>query len=385
MQHIRISADERAAAQPRARMLQIVFLVPNGVEGRGGIGRLARYLTDEFAAVPADVKLRVLATRWSERRFLKHLSTLPALAAFAWFCAIGKAQIVHVNIAPRGSTYRKLLFLWIARLFGSKTVLHLHGSGYDQYFNGEIDFVQRAIRRHFRAADHVVVLGRYWKAFVAEAMGVSEERISVVYNGVPEPKSNAEQRWNPPLIVSMGLVGERKGTDLLLEALAGLPRSLEWRAVIGGNGEVGKYRAMAEARNISDKVKFLGWIEEDQVDLWLNRASIFALPSRAENQPVAILEAMARAVPVVATSIGAISEQVVDRQTGILVPPGEVAPLRTGLQKLLESPDERIAMGRAGRDYYRRHFSIHRCGEALRSLYHVVAADDDRAIETLER
>lgn len=373
MQQIRSITGEHAVAKPSARTLDVLFLVPQGVEAKGGIGRLALYLSREFAAMPTGVRLRIVSTRWTERPILKHLSTLPALAAFAWYCVTGKAKIVHVNIAPRGSTYRKFLFWSVARLFGSKTVLHLHGSGYDQYFESERPFVKRGIRRFFRAADHIVVLGRHWQAFVADKMDVPEERLSIIFNGAPELKPSREERRNPPLIAFMGLVGERKGTDVLIEALAGLPRSLEWRAVVGGDGEVAKYRAMAEAAGLGQRVSFLGWIAENEVDLWLNRASIFVLPSRAENQPVAILEAMARGVPVVATSIGAIPEQVVNGQTGILVPPGQAEPLTAALQLLLESAEKRATLGVAGRARYQDHFSIARCANSLQTLYRSLA------------
>lgn len=344
-------------------------MVPQGLEARGGIGRLALYLNREFSGSASNVRLRIISTRWTMIPFLKHLSTLPALAAFTWYCGGGKARIAHINIAPRGSTYRKFLFWSVAKFFGLKTVLHLHGSGYDEYFEAESEAVKDGIRRFFCAADHVVVLGEHWKSFIVERLGVSEGRVSIIANGVPDVNPGGEERQDPPLIASMGLVGERKGTDVLIEALAMLPGSVEWRAVIGGDGEVEKYRLMADAAGLRDKISFLGWVTEKEVDLWLNRASLFVLPSRAENQPIAILEAMARGLPVVATSIGAIPEQVIDGQTGILVPPGEAEPLRAALQILLESATKRAAFGDAGRTRYHNHFSITNCANRFRALY----------------
>jgi len=375
MKHSRVMTGESTEMPvgPSSRPVNILFLVPQGVRGQGGIGRLALYLSREFAAMPADVKVRIVSTRWTGLPILKHLSTLPALILFAWYCAIGKGRIVHVNVAPRGSTYRKFLFWSVARLFGSKTVLHLHGSGYDRYFETESETGKKLIRRFFRGADHVVVLGRHWQAFVIDRLGVVPQHVSIIYNGAPEAARSEKLREGPPLIVSMGLVGERKGTDVLIAALAALPPSLEWRAVIGGDGEVERYRAMASARGLDQRVDFVGWVSEDEVGLWLDRASIFALPSRAENQPVAILEAMARGLPVVATSVGAIPEQVADEQTGLLVPPGEVEPLKAALLHLLESADARAALGAAGRSRYRERFSIGRCAREFEALYRSLA------------
>ena len=359
--------------QALSRPLDVLFLVPEGIEAKGGIGRLALYLDREFARSREELNLRVVATRWTKAPVLKHLSSLPALAAFAWRCARGQGRIVHVNVAPRGSTWRKLLFWSVARGFGARTVLHLHGSGYDQYFAAQRPSVQRRIRRFFQAADHVVVLGRHWQDFMVGTLGVPATRVIIVGNGVPAPAAAAQAKSSPPLIVSMGLVGERKGTDVLIEALAALPPSLPWQAVIGGDGEVDKYRALAEAAGLGGRIRFLGWVGEEDVDLWLNRASLFVLPSRAENQPVAILEAMARGLPVVATAIGAIPDQVVDGETGILVPPGEQQPLRAALEDLLRSAEKRAAFGEAGEARYRDHFSIAHCAGALRTLYRSLA------------
>jgi glycosyltransferase involved in cell wall biosynthesis len=298
---------------------------------------------------------------------------LPALVAFAARCAKTKPDIVHLNVAPRGSTYRKYLFWLAARACGAKTILHLHGSGYDQFFQGQRPELQKVIRHFFRSSDHVVVLGDSWEKFVAEEVGVGRNRISIVYNGVPEPKASTERKWDPPLLATMGLVGQRKGTDILIEALSGLSASTQWHAVVGGNGELENYRGIAQAAGLVDRIDFLGWVDEKAVNLWLDRASLFVLPSRAENQPVAILEAMARGVPVIATSVGAIPEQVVDGETGLLVPPGKAERLREAIEALLASVDQRTAMGAAGRRRYEERFSIAQCARALEGVYRSTA------------
>jgi glycosyltransferase involved in cell wall biosynthesis len=300
--------------------------------------------------------------------------------SFVGQCATARDPIVHINVAPRGSTWRKYLFWLAARACRAKTVIHLHGSGYDQFYRRQPDVLRRLIRSFFRGADRIVVLGEYWRGFVARELAVPHERICIVYNGVPEPTPSAEPKCDPPLIVTMGLVGERKGTDVLIEALSRLPASLGWRAVIGGNGEVEKYRGIAEAAGLGDRIEFLGWVDEDAVDHWLNRASIFVLPSRAENQPVAILEAMARGVPVVSTSVGAIPEQVIHGQTGLLVPTGEAEPLRKAIEHLLASPEMLVSMGDAGSHRYQQCFSIVACANALTHAYRVLSDASSKSV-----
>jgi glycosyltransferase involved in cell wall biosynthesis len=306
---------------------------------------------------------------------------LPALVIFALQCAKARPDIVHLNIAPRGSTYRKYLFWLAARACGLKTVIHLHGGGYDQFFRSQKPPLQRTIRHFFCGSDHVVVMGEKWKQFVQKEIGVPGERISVIYNGVPEPHASTELKGEPPLLAAMGLVGEVKGTDVFIKALTALPAPVEWRAVIGGNGEVEKYRSMAEEAGLGSSINFLGWVDEQDVNLWLNRASVFVQPSRVENQPLAILEAFARGVPVIASSVGAIPEQVIDGETGLLVPPNDAEALRAAIERLLRSPDERKSMGAAARERYQQHFSISRCARALEIVYQALAQETASGVQ----
>ena len=358
-----------AAAAP----VDVLFLVPGWIHGKGGIERLALSLSRAFAERAPEIRLQMVTTRWSERRLLKHSSSALALAGFVGTCLRRRGAVVHINIAPRGSTWRKRIFWRAAKALGHPTLLHLHGSGYDEFYRSRGPRSRRAIRRMFQAADHVVVLGDHWRDFVTGELGVPGDRVSIIANGVPEPTPSQDEQADPPLLVTMGAVGERKGTDVLIEALAALPDDLAWHAVVGGNGDLAAWREAAREAGIGDRVEFPGWLDEAAVGRWLDRASIFVLPSRAENQPVAILEAMARGLPVVSTRIGAIPEQVIDGQTGLLVPPGESAPLAQALQELLASPDRRAAMGAAGRARYLERFSIANCMESLRTLYHALA------------
>jgi glycosyltransferase involved in cell wall biosynthesis len=104
-------------------------------------------------------------------------------------------------------------------------------------------------------------------------------------------------------------------------------------------------------------------------------------PSRVENQPLAILEAFARGVPVIASSVGAIPEQVIDGETGLLVPPNDAEALRAAIERLLRSPDERKSMGAAARERYQQHFSISRCARALEIVYQALAQETASGVQ----
>ena len=347
----------------------LAIVCADGVDGQGGVERFTEYLTRQFACDAPQLRWFIQKTRF-RRDTLGHLTTPLALAQFAWRCGTGQVALAHINVAPRGSTFRKMLFFAVARLFGVRTLLHLHGSGYDEFFARCPPFARRLIRRFFQRAERVAVLGAHWRRFAADSLELEPARLLVVQNGVPEPAIQARPCNETAHLVFAGQIGERKGADVLLKALGELDATTSnWRATLAGGDDIAAYERQAQAAGIAGKVTFAGWLPEEEIGALLASADAFVLPSRAENQPISILEAMARGLPVVSTRIGAIPEQVEDGVTGLLVAPGEPAALAEALARLIADPAKRQEMGAAGRAHYQRRFSIEACAGAFLETY----------------
>jgi len=328
------------------------------------------YVSRQLAVDAPDIPLVVQTSRWDRGGPLKHLTAAFGLGQFVARLAGGRIGVAHINVAPRASTFRKMAFARAARLFGAKTILHLHGSGYDGFLRRLPGPIGRRTIAFFQRADRVVVLGDYWHRFALDELGVSPERLVVVENGVPAAATLADPRHDPPLITFMGNVGTRKGVDVLIAALSRLSADgVPFRARIGGNGEVDHYRRAAQAAGIADRTEFLGWLGEDDVARNLEESDIFVLPSRAENQPVSILEAMARGLPVVASSVGAIPEQVLDGDTGFIVPPGDPDALAAALERLCRDANLRVRLGANGLARWRERYSLEVTASRFAALY----------------
>ena len=99
-------------------------------------------------------------------------------------------------------------------------------------------------------------------------------------------------------------------------------------------------------------------------------ADVFVQPSLSEGLPLAVLEAMASGLPIVATRVGGIPEAVVDGETGFLVAPGEPAALATALARVLEADDQGASLGIAARERAAAHFSVDSMADHYRRLYH---------------
>jgi glycosyltransferase involved in cell wall biosynthesis len=165
-----------------------------------------------------------------------------------------------------------------------------------------------------------------------------------------------------PIVLFVGRLRTRKAAAVLLETMALLrQRGVAARAIVVGDGEQsGPLHRQARRLDLErdGTVAWVGHADREQVATWLERAAIFCLPSTYEGFPLAILEAMAAGLAVVATRISGNPEAVDDGVTGRLVPPEDAEALAQAIAALLGDPEAARGMGEAGRRRLAADFSI---------------------------
>ncbi len=200
------------------------------------------------------------------------------------------------------------------------------------------------------------------------SFGVPCSKLRVVHNGLPEdgfqdvaPIRLAE----PPVVMTTARLDPQKGLPVLLEAAASLPGV---SFIIAGDGPEGPALARrARALGVHDRVRFLG--HRHDIQALLAGCEAFALPSMNEGLPLAILEAMAAARPVIASAIPGISEAVVDGETGLLFPPGDSAALADAIRAVLADSNRAAQLGAAGRRRARQEFSADAMVRGVAAVY----------------
>ncbi len=227
-----------------------------------------------------------------------------------------------------------------------------------------------------RAGVPVVAVSEDLARFLSEGLGIERGQIQLVRNGIAIPAESgavdrAEARraiglpMEGPLLVAVGNLYPVKDHATLLRALALLP---EARVAIAGRGdEEPNLRSLAAELGIEPRVHLLGL--RSDVDRLLCAADIFVQPSRSEGLPLAVLEAMAAGLPVVATRVGGMGEAVVDGETGILVEPAQPEALARALQTLVADRDRREQMGIAAGQRARAEFSVESMARRYVSVY----------------
>src|ERR1700722_1070866 len=321
---------------------RVLIATPFGHGGSGGIDRLTDLVISTLSQrsmPPASVK--ALTTYGPRGKFLMPFVFLVSLVTLSFAKLRGEVDVLHINVAGGGSAYRKAFLAKVARFMGIPYVVHIHGSRFHTTWPSSNSTLRRVVDAMLLRSAAIVVLGQYWFRHIADNLPVVLPKIYILSNATPRagPRTLGRRKNERVRITSLGVLGARKGTSELIEALAQLADRTDWEATIAGDGNIKRYLKLVAERHISGRVHLPGWLSPDEVNTLLDETDIFVLPSFAENLPMSILEAFAHGVAVISTPVGAIPEIVVPDVTGIIVPVGDVDALADALLRLIETPE----------------------------------------------
>ncbi len=206
------------------------------------------------------------------------------------------------------------------------------------------DALRESEKAALSAAAHVITVSATTAALLTNEYGIEKPRIKVVPPGTDQAPFAYGSTDGIVSLLSVGSVVPRKGYDLLVTALAGL-KELPWRLTIAGDltrdaEAAQQLHDVVSAAGLSDRVRLTGMISGEELGRHYHSADVFVLPSYYEGYGMVFAEALARGLPVVGTTGGAIPESV-PAGAGILVPPGDVAALTGALRDMIERPELR--------------------------------------------
>jgi glycosyltransferase involved in cell wall biosynthesis len=239
--------------------------------------------------------------------------------------------------------------------------------------------LERPVPRVFARARAIAVSESTRDDLVAR--GLARDLIDVVPNGIDlehyTPAS--ELRASRATILVLGRLKEYKRVDLVIDAVAVLAgEGLDVQLEIVGDGErLEALRAQARSLGIEDRVHFLGFVAEERKLEALRRAWVHVLTSPKEGWGISNLEAAACATPSVASDSPGLRESVVDGETGILVPHGEVGPLAEALGRLLRDRELHARLARGARSFAEK-FSWEASADGVEAVLRRVVDETDR-------
>ena len=318
---------------------------------------------------PPDLSVTFGSTRGPNSIFLSPFYLLGFIGRMIYLRIGGRLDLLHLNLASYGSTWRKLILARVASFLGIRYIIHLHGALYRDFWQKAPKLIQREIRYLFSNAAHVIVLGTVWRDFIADCVPEARDRIEILPNATRRSSLPHRTGGETVVILFLGRVSERKGAPQLMDALNRLQSLSAWRAVIAGDGDLATARARIRELSLEGRVQLPGWVGPGEVESLIAEADILVLPSFDENLPMSVIEGMAAGLAIVSTPVGAVEDIITDDQTGLLVPPGDVAALADALRRLIENPVLRQQLGTAAAEFQRQHLDIDVYAQTLAKLW----------------
>jgi len=304
-----------------------------------------------------------------------------------------KSEGFEVEVLPTGKRRRDKYFKWIqlARFMDQHEIdlVHSHspGSLFDSVSAARLSRRARVVHTfHFgnyphtskkrlllekffaRQADGLVAVGVEQRSVIANVLGLKQERLSVVWNGIkipelpvapPSAADRTKDRGRKLVLCSLSTLSEQKGLTYLLDAIAILSRTRkDFELRIVGEGPLRpSLEAKARTLGLQDLVRFEGWVS-DAASVVLPTIDVFVQSSLWEAMSMVVLEAMAAGKPVVVTDVGDNRHVIESGVTGVIVPIRSPARMAAELNTLMSDGEVRESLGNRARARVREGCSV---------------------------
>ena len=308
------------------------------------------------------------------------IAALPFVRDFASLREYVKREridIIHGSDRPRDAAYGVVL----GKLTGAKSVVHVHVAWSEGY--------SAPAKWGVRRADGVFSISRFVTETIV-ATGTPRERVHTILNCVDPPDwdpsidgSGVRSEFGIPpeasLLASVSRLFGQKGQRELLRALALVRKEVpDVRLLIvgadagyvHGGSFTAELKTLAQELGVGDRVVFTG--ERPDIPRIMAACDVYSMPSLEEPFGLVFLEAMAMGKPVVAVDNGGTPEVVEHGQSGLLVPPMDIAALTRSIITLLKDPELRSRMGAYGRSRVLEYFNVQRMAGDAAKAYEVL-------------
>jgi colanic acid/amylovoran biosynthesis glycosyltransferase len=375
---------ERTGVDVRVFSLKL----PNDARRHADVDRVQAPITylPEISRESASAYLRahVSVLRRTPRRYLKGLSiaTRRAVKGRRWssFKRFIQAGYVGAHLQDEGIDHIHAHFASSATSV-ARDVNLMTGTSFSFTAHAKDIFIEslsmKSLVRKLQRARFVITVSD----FNVRHLRSIEPTVNVhrIYNGLDlEVFAPAEpQPQDPPLVLSVGRLVEKKGFDDLIRAAAILrDRGVAFRVEIVGTGsEEGTLRALIAEHNLENTVRLTGAMPREELIGLLPKASVFPAPcvigtdGNRDGLPTVLIEAMALGVPVISTPVTGIPELVRHDETGVIVPEHDPAALADAIETALTHPQRAREMADAGRQLVEKEFDLRENVAQIRQLF----------------
>lgn len=261
---------------------------------------------------------------------------------YIWLSLKERPQLVHILSSNNLGFFRNCVYLIISKIFGAKVIFH-HLGQFDEMLTIIPAWMVKIIRLLFSYSDCHVTQSELLSLILRN---YTKKPVYTLLNPVKFNKKTNRIICKDSIIkiYGIGYLGHSKGTDLIIKLCEKYREILVKRKIqfhLIGGGDIEYYKRIIKNKEISSIVTLHGVLSDAEKNHHLlNEADIFLMPSRAEGQPIALLEAMASGLPIIATAVGSIPE-VLANNRGRIVDKESIDDILQSIIFYIENADER--------------------------------------------
>jgi len=289
-----------------------------------------------------------------------------------WKLVSIRSDLVYIPISQTARGFlRDIPFVWLAKIYRKKAVLHLRGGYFREFYNSSHRLMKFIIRKTLKKIDRMIVLGQSLKPMFTGL--IPEEKISVVPNGLDYgtgsdfgedrgQKADGPQREYSVLFLSN--LAKSKGYEDVLRSLPIVVKRREHvRYIFAGewtnDEDSDGYEDFVRQNKLEARAAVLGVQTGENKKRLYREADLFVFPTYYpfEGHPWVIIEAMAAGLPIITTDQGCIRESVTDGDNGFIIPKRNPEAIAEKILYLLDHPEVRERMGRRSRELYEANFT----------------------------
>lgn len=344
---------------------EVVYLVPPSF--KDALNILMIMLEAGFSAWLNCLQKVIQADDVSFKQRLRLIALLPVAAKLVWLSKVQGWSHIHVHSCGNSAD----IALFASLLSKISYSLTQHGPGFDTYGPNQSQKWQHA-------SFGTLVSDLLLQESRARLGSALPKRVSVVPMGVDLEMLARDQPYvpwqkkQPCQIFTIGRLNPIKGHDDLIEAVAILVNQgfdiylrIAGEDELGGKGYRLHLESILQEKRMTDRVQLLGAVSEKTIRQQLQEAHVFALSSLNEGTSVAIMEAMAMELPVVATAVGGTPKLIADGVDGILVEPKKSEEMASAIAKVLMDSQLALNLGKAARQTIAERYHHRRSAEVL--------------------
>ncbi len=338
-------------------------------------------LSKEFNLIHLDTSDRRDLTNLGKIDLINILYGIKHLVLLCIYLRKYKPELLYITAAQnKAAFFRDGLFIIFSKLFASpKVVVHFRGSNYLNFYKAQNKTFRKFIEVTFRKCDFGIVLGNNLVSMIITWFDKKEILV------IPEGSDfllNEQCEKIPHNIINIGYIGilcEAKGTKDLIAAFSILKKKYNNIKLIlagefGYNSKSFKSEIISiiQKESLTDSVELLGNVSGEKKENFFRSLDIFVFPSYSEGHPISIIEAMASAIPIIASNVGAIPECIFEGENGFLIEPGNIENMVDKIDELIQREYMREKMSAKTRELYLSNFTSKTNIKNIASAFHKV-------------